>query len=99
MTIDDELRTLAHMPRPTASPFWSSRVTATATSRLRGATTTPRPVVIYWVVVIALAGPSVLVSWDRLAVLAAILVAVRCLAAVTRHDATTRAHPVRRPAR
>jgi hypothetical protein len=99
MTIDDELRALAQIPRPTAPPFWSSRVTATATSRLRGATKTPLSVLLYWIVVTALAGPFVLVSWDRLAVLAAILVAVRCLAAVTRHGATTRADPVRRPAR
>jgi hypothetical protein len=78
MTVDTVLRSLARIPRPQLPPFWPARVTARATAAHRVART-PRAMWWYWTALLAIGGPFLLTSWERLAAVAAGAVAVRLL--------------------
>ena len=82
MTVDTLLRSLARIPRPQLPPFWAARVTAHVTGT-RSPAATPRVMWLYWTVLAAIGGPFLLTSWERLAAVAASVLALRAVVLVT----------------
>ena len=88
MTVDTLLRSLARIPRPQVPPFWAARVAAHVTER-RSPAATPRLMWLYWTGLAAVGGPLLLTSWERLAAVAAVALAVRAVVALTARPATS----------
>jgi hypothetical protein len=82
MTVDVLLQRLARVPRPELSPFWPARVTARATAKPRAARAGSL-MWAYWAALLAVGGPFLLTSWERMALVVAIAMAVRTVVMLT----------------
>jgi hypothetical protein len=82
MNLDHALRSLARLPRPQVSPFWSARVAARATE-IRAPHRVPGAMRLYWLALTIVGGPLLLTSWQRVALVAAVTVALRLVVVLT----------------
>jgi len=88
MKLDALLQSLASLPRPTLSPFFSARTTALAHARPR--VTRSRAMAVYWTLLLLAGGPMLLTSWQRVAGVAVIALLLRVIVVLTPASARSR---------